>query len=183
MTDDSPEYQCPNCGAPLTEDQKHMFSDSSGEPPGCFECLGYHELTRQLAGDELTYPTPEEILVIHEDIVASNPDTEPGVQNEEAIESALHYISEGYFGEFPESVYEKAAHLMRLLASEHPFVDGNKRTALNTVAVFFELNSYEFRYEDEPIRQILKRFAVNAEAVDMADVVEYFREHTTHVEE
>lgn len=133
--------------------------------------------------DDETLPTLEEILTIHADIVASDPQTDPGVRNEDAIESALQYISEGYFGESPDTIHKQAAHLMRLLVSEHPFVDGNKRTALNTVVVFYELNGYTLEYEDEPIRKILTEFAIDAEAVSIPFVVTYLRDQAEPVEE
>lgn len=44
------------------------------------------------------------------------------------VESASTYVSEGYFGEVPETIHEKAADLMRLLVADHPFVDGNSTT-------------------------------------------------------
>lgn len=50
-------------------------------------------------------------------------------------------------GQAPASIHAKAAHLMRLLVPEHPFVDGNKRTALNTVTVYYDINGYDFDYE------------------------------------
>lgn len=95
----------------------------------------------------------------------------------------MTYVSVGYFGEGPETIHEKAAHLMRLLVAEHPFVDGNKRTALNTVAVFYEVNGYEFSYEDERIRGILRQFAIDADAVEMDDVIAYLGDNVHQAEE
>lgn len=118
----------------------------------------------------LIYPTSADIFSIHEDIVAESPQTNPGVRSPEVIESALTYISVGYFEQRPDSIHEKAAHRMRLLVAEHPFVDGNKRTALNTVVVFYDLNEFDFDYEDESIRAILKEFASDAGSVDMTEV-------------
>ncbi len=99
--------------------------------------------------------------------------TEPGVRSTDAIESALQYISEGFFGEVPETIHEKAVHLMRLLVAEHPFVDGNKRTALRPVVVFYMLNGYTFEYGDE-VRALLHRFATTQD-VDVETAVIYFR--------
>ena len=86
--------------------------------------------------DDLTYPSVELILDLHGQVVTEGDATEPGVRSENAIASALQYISEGFFGEVPETIHGKAVHLMRLLVVEHPFVDGNKRTALRTVVFF-----------------------------------------------
>ena len=120
------------------------------------------------------YPTVDDIHAIHDTIVADNPDTEAGVRTPEVVESALVYISEGYFGQAPETIHEKAAHIARLLASEHPYVDGNKRTAFNAATTLYNLNGYEFAPEDEEIRHILKQFATDESDVDMDAVVAFF---------
>lgn len=124
--------------------------------------------------DDLAYPSLELILGLHEQIVAEGDTTEPGVRSEDAIASALQYISEGFFGEVPETIHAKAVHLMRLLVAEHPFVDGNKRTALRTVVVFYMMNEYTFDYGAE-IRALLHRFATDEAAVDIDTAVIYFR--------
>lgn len=133
--------------------------------------------------DDLIYPELADILTIHEDIVAEDEESEAGVRSSEAIESALTYISVGYFDKAPETIHAKAAHLMRLLVVDHPFVDGNKRTALNTVVVYYDLNGYEFRYNDGEIRDILKQFATNADAVIIDSVIAYCRRCAAPAEE
>lgn len=128
-------------------------------------------------GGTLWYPSVEDVLDIHEDIVAEYSDTPSGVRNRGNVEFALAYIAEGHVGATPASIHGKAYHLMRLLVANHPFVDGNKRTALNTVTVFYFLNGYRFTYDDE-IRTILKQFGTDEQTVDEADMVEYLRTHT-----
>ncbi|AXG07259.1 type II toxin-antitoxin system death-on-curing family toxin [Haloplanus rubicundus] len=127
--------------------------------------------------DAVTYPSVRLVLDLHEQVVAEGDATEPGVRSEAAVESALQYVSEGFFGEVPESTHEKAVHLMRLLVADHPFVDGNKRTALRTVVVFYMLNGYTFDYGDE-IRTLLRRFATDEAEVDIETAVVYFRSCT-----
>ena len=63
---------------------------------------------------------------------------------------------------------------MRLLVAEHPFVDGNKRTALRTVVVSYMLNGYTFDYGNE-IRALLHRFATDEAAVDADTAAIYYR--------
>ena len=124
--------------------------------------------------DDVVYPSVELVLDLHEQIVAEGDATEPGVRSEETIESALQYISEGFYGEVPNTLHDKAVHLMRLLVADHPFVDGNKRTALRTVVVFYMLNGFTFEYGDE-IRALLHRFATDKAGVDVETAVIYFR--------
>ena len=124
--------------------------------------------------DEIVYPSVDLILELHEQVVEEGRATEPGVRSVDSIRSALQYVSAGYFDEVPETIHEKALHLMRLLVADHPFVDGNKRTALRTVVVFYMLNGYTFEYGDE-IRALLHRFATDEAAVDTDTAVIYFR--------
>jgi len=124
--------------------------------------------------DEIVYPSVELICELHGQIVEEGTITEPGIRTKEPIASAIQYVSEGYFGEVPETIHEKAVHLLRLLVTEHPFIDGNKRTALQTVVVFYMINGYAFEYGDE-IRALLHRFATDETAVDIATAVIYFR--------
>ena len=41
------------------------------------------------------------------------------------------------------SIFDKAATLLQSLLKNHPFVDGNKRTALSSSAIFLKINGYE----------------------------------------
>ena len=134
-----------------------------------------------MMADSFWYPSVEDVLDIHEDIVSEYSNTSPGVQSRGDIAFALEYVSEGNFGSVPETIHEKAFHLLRLLVANHPFVDGNKRTALNTTTVFYLLNGYRFEYDDE-IRGILKQFGTDETSVDEDCVIEYLRTHTTAVD-
>ncbi|MFC7044799.1 type II toxin-antitoxin system death-on-curing family toxin [Halobacteriaceae archaeon GCM10025711] len=125
----------------------------------------------------LWYPTVTDIINIHKDIIEEYPGTEPGIRKREDIAYAVEYVEHGAFGEVPQSIHQKAFHLLRLLTANHPFVDGNKRTALATVATFYFLNGYEFEYDHE-IRTVLKTIATDATTVDEAGVLEYLKTHS-----
>jgi len=127
------------------------------------------------------YPSVEDVVAIHEDIVSEYADTEAGVQNRGDIEFALNYIEHGSFGMTPETIHEKAFHLLRLLVANHPFVDANKRTALNTAAVFYFLNGYRFQYDAE-IRGVLKQFGTDEEAVEEQQTISYLQSHTEQLD-
>ena len=99
--------------------------------------------------DSLWYPSVDDVIAVHHDIVSEYPNTSTGVRDRGAIEFSLRYIEDGSFEVAPETIHEKAFHLLRLLVANHPFVDANKRTALNMVAVFYFLNGYRLEYDDE----------------------------------
>ncbi|MDJ1434435.1 type II toxin-antitoxin system death-on-curing family toxin [Halostagnicola sp. A-GB9-2] len=67
------------------------------------------------------------------------------------------------------------------MVANHPFVDANKRTALNTTVVFYFLNGYRFVYDDE-IRTILKQFGTDQATVDETETLEYLRSHTEEID-
>lgn len=131
--------------------------------------------------DSLWYPSVDDVLAIHDDIVSEYPDTDSGVANRGDIEFALDYIEEGSFGAAPETIHEKAFHLLRLLVANHPFVDANKRAALNTAVVFYFLNGCRFEYDDE-IREVLKRLGTDEATVDEERTIEYLRSHTEELD-
>jgi death-on-curing protein len=131
--------------------------------------------------DSFWYPSVEDVLTIHDDIVSEYSDTRSGIQNRGDIEFVLRYIEEGRFGTPPETIHEKAFHLLRLLVANHPFVDANKRTALNTVVVFYFLNGYRFEYDDE-IRSLLKQFGTDEANVDEVEVIEYLQSRSEEID-
>lgn len=130
---------------------------------------------------QILYPTEEEIIAIHNDIVEEDEDADSGVINVGHVEFALQYIQEGHFGQKPETIHEKAVELLRLLSANHPFADGNKRTALNATWTFYALNGLYFDYGEE-IKAILKLFAVMERMVDREETIDYF-ETITYPEE
>lgn len=131
--------------------------------------------------DSLWYPSVGDVIDIHDAIVSEYSDTTPGIQNQGDIDFALATVSDGGHELVSGTIHEKAFQLLRLLVANHPFVDGNKRTALNTTAVFYLLNGYRFDYDDE-VREILKEFGTDATAVDEEYVVEYLRTNTSPVD-
>jgi death-on-curing protein len=129
----------------------------------------------EFGDDDTVYLTLDDVLAIHNDIVNEDSGTNAGIRKEGEIEYALSHVRHGQFGEVPETIHEKAFQLMRLLAANHSFVDGNKRTALNTTVVFYLGNGYEFEY-GEDVKTLLKLLATNERLIDTEQVVAYFEE-------
>lgn len=59
-----------------------------------------------------------------------------GVRDPKGLEAAVHRPQTGYYG----SVLEEAAALWESLSQNHPFIDGNKRTAFSAMHRFLLLN-------------------------------------------
>jgi death-on-curing protein len=84
--------------------------------------------------------TAAEVLAIHDEVLAATGGAE-GLRDLGLLESAVARPLAG-FGEtllHPDRPSQAAA-LLQSLASNHPFVDGNKRTAFTAMDVFLRLN-------------------------------------------
>jgi death-on-curing protein len=126
------------------------------------------------------YPSVEDILAIHDDIVSEYPETSGGIRNRGDLEFIVEYIQRSY-DDSADPIHPKAFDLLRLMVANHPFVDANKRTALNTTAVFYRLNGYHFEY-DEEIRTILRRFGIDEASTDRQAVIEYLEQRTEAID-
>lgn len=122
--------------------------------------------------DEPVYPTVEEIIEIHGDIIEDDPNAEPGLKHRGDIEYAIEYIEHGHFGEGPQTIHEKAYQLMRLIAANHPFVDGNKRTALASTVYFYFWNGYELEYQEE-LEAMLILISIREDFIDPEIAIAY----------
>ncbi len=83
------------------------------------------------------YPDTGEAIAIH-DALIHEVGGSLGIRDEGALASAIMRPQLGYY----DSLIEEAAALMESLANNHPFVDGNKRTALAVTDVFLHLNGH-----------------------------------------
>lgn len=86
--------------------------------------------------------TLEQVLTIHDDQIDRYGGSH-GFRDLDLLSSAVFRSQTTFGGEdlYP-SIFEKAAALMHSLLLNHAFVDGNKRTAMTSGAVFLELNGY-----------------------------------------
>lgn len=85
--------------------------------------------------------TLEQLLEIHA-IVIDSTGGGSGLRDLGRLEAAIATQTQNVFGEeLYEAVHDKAAALIRAIISDHPFVDGNKRTAMLVGLTFLELNN------------------------------------------
>src|SRR3989344_6486049 len=91
------------------------------------------------------YPSLEEVVAIHFRITEKTGGSQ-GVRDWDLLSSALGRPQATFGGEdlYPD-IFLKAASLIQSLSSNHPFVDGNKRTALTTLEYFLDLNEYNLK--------------------------------------
>jgi len=67
-----------------------------------------------------------------------------GLRDTGALQSAVGRLETGYYAD----AIEEAAALFESLSQNHPFLDGNKRTAITATGVFLLLNGYRLLFDD-----------------------------------
>jgi death on curing protein len=71
-----------------------------------------------------------------------------GVSDPGAVESAVMAV-QNHFNYTGGDLFDLAGVLLWHLASDHPFTDGNKRTALASALVFLAINGVELAQDDD----------------------------------
>ena len=100
---------------------------------------------------KIIFLTTEQVLFIHVR-VAKRFGGSHGIRDLGLVESAVARPQSTFGGEYLyKTIFDKAAALLQSLLKNHPFVDGNKRTALSSAALFLKKNGYKLvnQHKDE----------------------------------
>ncbi|MGB3207491.1 MAG: type II toxin-antitoxin system death-on-curing family toxin [Crinalium sp.] len=85
-----------------------------------------------------------------------------GIRDEGLLESALAQPQVTFAGELLHpTIYEQAAAYLYHLAMNHPFIDGNKRTAFAVMDTFLRLNGYVLNLTDEQAYNLVLQVVQN----------------------
>lgn len=99
----------------------------------------------------MKYLTPQQVLYIHDQMIKRFGGS-MGVRDVGLLESAVARPLASFDGKdlYPDIFYKSAA-LLQSLLKNHPFVDGNKRTALSSTGLFLRINGYMLKnmHEEE----------------------------------
>lgn len=79
--------------------------------------------------DEPIFLTVEDILFIHDQEIQQAGGV-PNIRQEQDIHACADAPKASFGGEYLNNIFEMAASYIVCLTIRHPFVDGNKRTAL-----------------------------------------------------
>jgi death-on-curing protein len=123
-----------------------------------------------------TFLSLAEVLEIHRDQIDRYGGA-PGIRDIELLKSALGMPLATYGGQFLHSdIYEMTAAYLFHLVKNHPFVDGNKRTAAVAALIFLALNGFDLdASEDEFADMVL---AVARGQLTKADVAVFIQRFT-----
>jgi death on curing protein len=112
-----------------------------------------------------------EVLAIHDRMLADFGGAR-GVRDAGALESALFRPVTGYY----DDVIAQAAALLESLLINHPFVDGNKRTAFAAADISLRLNGYGVvASTDDAYQAVIGALAPGARGFELLDG--WLREH------
>ena len=117
----------------------------------------------------------EAVVAMHEIVLAGHGGA-GGIRDEKLLHSALAGPVNKYHYEPASSLFELAAAYSFGLAMNHPFFDGNKRTALLAGLVFLSLNGADF---NAPEAETVVTFeALAAGNVSEGELSDWFETHS-----
>jgi death-on-curing protein len=96
------------------------------------------------------YLTVVEVLAIHADQIERYGGS-AGLRDPGQLEAALFRPQTGYYSD----LIEEAAALWESLSQNHPFVDGNKRTAFAALYTFLAINGWRLTSDPEATGRLL----------------------------
>jgi death-on-curing protein len=98
-----------------------------------------------------------------------------GLRDEGALESALARPQNRWHYEDEATLSALAASYAFGLARNHPFIDGNKRTAFQTMYAFLGLNGWRIRAEEDDAAEVMENVASGE--IDEAKLAEWLDNH------
>ena len=127
-----------------------------------------------------TFLNLDDILMIHSNQVELF-GGDPSIRDLDLLKSAIAQPSAG-FGEeyFHKDIYEMAAAYLFHICKNHPFVDGNKRTAGASATTFLKVNQIEFIVDEDTFAQFV--IDVACSRLEKPEIAEFFRNHSNQPE-
>lgn len=104
-----------------------------------------------------------------------------GVRDENLLASAVNTPFQTFMGnDLYPSIYDKAAQLCYGIVKNHPFTDGNKRTALHSMYVYLIINGFDITASQQEVENLI----INVAAGNMTNVelTQWLRDNTIQLE-
>lgn len=122
------------------------------------------------------YLSITQILAIHDRMIKRFGGL-AGIRDLSLAESAVGRPQSTFDGkDLYESIFQKAAALLQSLLENHPFVDGNKRTALTSTGVFLELNGYILL--NFHVEEVEFAIQVDKESLTIEEITKWLHDHS-----
>ena len=105
----------------------------------------------------------------------------PGVRDRNLLASAVNTPFQTFMGnDLYPSIYDKAAQLCYGIANNHPFTDGNKRTALHSMYVYLIINGYDINATQQDVENLIINVA--AGRMNNSELSKWLQENTVEIE-
>lgn len=124
----------------------------------------------------MKYLSEEEILLIHHQLVKRYSGSH-GTRDLERLKSVAQAPAQEIFGQeqYPD-IFEKAAVYTRNIISDHPFIDGNKRTGMAAAAMFLKRNGYQFVAKEGEVEDFAVHIATNKP--EIGEIAAWLKTHS-----
>ncbi len=124
---------------------------------------------------QVVFLTLEEVFAIHDDRIRKYGGSS-GTRDLGLLQSALGNVEATFGGHFlNETVFEMAAAYLYSLCRNHPFLDGNKRTALACALVFLGFNEQRISATQNDLYDLV--IGVAEGRVSKAAAAVFFEQH------
>jgi death on curing protein len=121
--------------------------------------------------------SPKQILLIHDELIDIYGGSH-GIRDRNLLESAIYQPFASYGGiDLYSTIFDKSAALLRSMINNHPFIDGNKRTAIVSVQISLEESGYTFNASIKDTYNFLNKVANQNLSVE--EISNWLKNHTT----
>ena len=104
-----------------------------------------------------------------------------GVRDENLLASAVNTPFQTFMGnDLYPSIYDKAAQLCYGIANNHPFTDGNKRTALHSMYVYLIINGFDITATQQDVENMIIDIA--AGNMTNTELAQWLQENTVEID-
>ena len=105
-----------------------------------------------------------------------------GVRDKNLLASAVNTPFQTFMGnDLYPSIYDKAAQLCYGIANNHPFTDGNKRTALHSMYVYLIINGYDITATQQDVENLIINVA--AGRMNNIELSKWLQHNTIEIEQ
>ena len=124
----------------------------------------------------MNYLTAEQILFIHYRLIEETGGSH-GIRDIALLQSAIARPQASFDNNdlYPD-LFTKAASLMHSIIKNHPFIDGNKRTAITSASIFLQRNNYILTASNKELEQFTLKIA--SENIEIEKIANWFKKHT-----
>ena len=106
----------------------------------------------------------------------------PGIRDKNLLASAVNTPFQTFMGnDLYPSIYDKAAQLCYGIANNHPFTDGNKRTALHSMYVYLIINGYDITATQQDVENLIINVA--AGRMHTTELSKWLQDNTIDIEQ